>query len=169
MTEYGSAQKELEALYAELPTLDCQGKCQESCGPIGMSKWENVRIRRRLKMRKLPPLTENFACPLLLANGKCRVYHVRPMICRLWGLVEAMKCPHGCVPERWLSYGEGKIFLLRADIISAESDEERQQSREAIAWIRDHPDEMEEQHKEYQRQLDEFVAAAANGGSDELG
>ena len=34
-----------------------------------------------------------------LRDGRCTVYAVRPMICRLWGIDETMPCPYGCVPE----------------------------------------------------------------------
>ena len=33
-------------------------------------------------------------CPLLDKHGKCMVYTVRPMICRLFGSAKSMKCPH---------------------------------------------------------------------------
>ena len=34
--------------------------------------------------------------------------------CRLWGIVETMKCEWGCVPERYLTHEEGFEFLERA-------------------------------------------------------
>lgn len=30
---------------------------------------------------------------------QCQIYDARPMICRLWGVFRAMRCPHGCVPD----------------------------------------------------------------------
>lgn len=45
-------------------------------------------------------------CALLRRDGACSVYVDRPLICRLWGVVETMPCPFGCRPERWLSEQE---------------------------------------------------------------
>lgn len=36
---------ELEAIYAELPQLPCQRKCQQCCGPLLIPKIENCRIQ----------------------------------------------------------------------------------------------------------------------------
>lgn len=147
MSEYRDAIDRLDALYAELPVLECEGKCAHSCGPVPMSKFEDFRLRRKLKVESLPsPKPPAMACPLL-ASGRCTVYKARPLVCRLWGLVDSMPCPHGCVPDRYLTHGEGKVFLLLAQLISAESDEERVIIREQIGWIQNHPDEMEEEGK----------------------
>lgn len=96
---------QLDAVYAELPTVACKGLCQESCGPIvqsrSMAKQELLRMqdwggeRRGRQQRR--PLT----CPYLTAEdetGRCSIYEVRPLICRLWGMVDhpMMRCPHGC-------------------------------------------------------------------------
>lgn len=106
----------LDRLYAELPTLDCKGLCAESCGPIVMSRVEWVRITDKVGHEPVggPDLT----CPLL-AGERCTVYDIRPTICRLWGMVPAMPCPHGCVPSRPLTDLEGYEYLLRAGEIGA--------------------------------------------------
>jgi hypothetical protein len=103
--------RKLEALYAELPKLDCQGKCAESCGPIFMTEIEWERITDDLGHT---PEATSLTCPMLTAEGRCSVYELRPTICRLWGLVERMACPWGCVPERWLTDAEAGDFLRRA-------------------------------------------------------
>lgn len=107
---------ELEALYAELPKIECKGLCQECCGPIMMSRLEMSRIVKRCGGIYRQVSTDG-VCPMLDAKrGTFMVYDVRPMVCRLWGLVfdPLMICPHGCVPERWLSDEESKAFLVRA-------------------------------------------------------
>ena len=103
----------LDRLYATLPQLACQGLCAESCGPIGMSAAELDRISERIGQH---PVATSIDCPLLEAD-RCTVYAIRPMICRLWGLVETMPCPHGCTPSRWLAHAEGFEFLRRAAAI----------------------------------------------------
>jgi hypothetical protein len=101
-------------LYAALPSLECRGKCAESCVPIDMSDAERDRISRTHGVR-IPPRgeTAGSACPALTFLGTCAVYPVRPMICRLWGVADAMRCPHGCRPtEGWLPDQTAMTLLL---------------------------------------------------------
>lgn len=106
----------LESLYAQLPKIECQRKCQECCGPIVMTRLEARRLPElsfdRMPMRTEggPPLPgmgfvsrtpETLTCPML-KDGVCSVYDLRPAICRLWGLTEKLRCPFGCEPSpRW--------------------------------------------------------------------
>lgn len=105
---------DLDALYAELPKIDCQGLCSDSCGPIEMS----VRERQRIEGEHGEVTCGMGAsCSMLDAQRRCRAYATRPMICRLWGLTKKMRCHYGCVPERWLSDAEVFRFIARADSI----------------------------------------------------
>lgn len=108
--------RNLDALYADLPTLDCQGKCAESCGPIAMSRVEWERIVERVGYE--PQAREDLTCPLL-DGERCTVYDIRPTICRLWGMVESMPCSWGCRPTRVVGHEEGLIVLRRAGEIGA--------------------------------------------------
>jgi Fe-S-cluster containining protein len=107
--------RELDALYAELPAIGCQRLCQEACGPVLMGRVEWERIVKRLKHE--PRGGPDLVCPML-RDGLCSVYAIRPMICRLWGIVEGMECPWGCVPERLLTREEGFAYLGRANEIA---------------------------------------------------
>jgi hypothetical protein len=110
-------EQQLDELYARLPKLECKGLCQECCGPIGLSLAERRRIERTTGERYRPALT----CPLLDHMGQCSAYAVRPMVCRLWGVVEDMPCPHGCVPEGGhLSSEEGRALMERSLEIGGE-------------------------------------------------
>jgi Fe-S-cluster containining protein len=128
------AKAQLDALYAELPAIDCQRKCSSSCGPIAMSRVEWARI---VKKKGYEPKATSITCPLLV-GGLCSVYSIRPMICRLWGLVEDMRCPWGCEPERVLTATEAYDFLLRAEAIS--DPDQAEEIEKARQWFRDHPD-----------------------------
>lgn len=114
-------EKALDALYSELPTIACAGKCQASCGPIqnAMTRAERDRIENRVghPIPKLELKTRPKPCPLLTRSGHCSVYTARPAICRLWGVVETMPCPHGCVPDYYLTHDEGHAFLRRVAAI----------------------------------------------------
>lgn len=110
---------ELDALYAEMPEIKCKGLCAESCGPIHMSRREHQRIRERgvTIMNQAEALnqyltTGEYECAAL-KDERCTVYEVRPLICRMWGLVDidSMRCPWGCVPEYWLTTEEGRRMI----------------------------------------------------------
>lgn len=89
----------IEAIWARIPDAGCKGLCSDSCGPIGMSDAERDRIARRhgvtIRHAETKPGTLN--CPAL-DGGRCSVYADRPAVCRSWGAVEALPCPHGCQP-----------------------------------------------------------------------
>lgn len=98
-----------DRLYARIPAMDCKGLCQDSCGYVPMSEFEWKRLVAR--HGKIPvPRGEN-ECPFLM-EGKCEHHDLRPVVCRLWGQVEEMACPHGCAPSFLM---EGTAFDLMAE------------------------------------------------------
>lgn len=115
----------IEMLYAGLPSIHCVGRCQDSCGPIDAHERERLHFEKRTG-RSFPDAlivlnSAGCACPLLeQVTGTCAVYRNRPLICRLWGLVESMRCPHGCVPSRWLTDNEARNLL---DLTASDSGE----------------------------------------------
>lgn len=113
-------ERQLEAVYASLPHLDCKGLCSDSCGPIGVFRREGQRLREATGR----PLAfkENMRCTFLGKDQQCQVYAVRPIICRLYGMVEhAMRCKHGCEPSRWLSAKEGHAIMQKVHEIAGEA------------------------------------------------
>lgn len=113
----------LDALYSELPSLECRGLCWHSCGPVDMSATERERIAdlgvtipgyTREAAERYRETGKVEACPALGPFKTCGVHPVRPMICRLWGMTETMRCPHGCRPTRELTEAEGYAFLERS-------------------------------------------------------
>jgi Fe-S-cluster containining protein len=109
-----AAVRAIDALYDSLPKLVCKRLCQGCCGPIEMAKMEYQRIANRLG--RIPPGVDHktLTCPML-KNGGCKVYDIRPMLCRLWGLIDdpLMRCGFGCVPERWLTREESFELLAK--------------------------------------------------------
>jgi len=93
---------ELERLYAQVPRVACTGGCAGACGPIPMSTLEAKRLRvvSHVKPRVVD---DKLTCGYLSPNGRCTVYAIRPLICRIYGALEMLSCPRGCVPERWLT------------------------------------------------------------------
>ncbi len=97
----------LEEIYAQLPDIECQGHCWNSCGPIDMSHAERERIRVTTGVQiqeftaersyRWSVLDEPLHCNALDKFHRCTVYEVRPFICRAWGVGRGqLACPHGC-------------------------------------------------------------------------
>jgi Fe-S-cluster containining protein len=109
----------LRRLYATLPKIACQGKCAQSCGPISMATPPHEQARVELKGKRplttvTHPTNGPLTCSMLDENRRCSVYKDRPGICRLWGLVVTMRCPHGCeVTPRLLTDKEGWEFVRK--------------------------------------------------------
>jgi uncharacterized protein len=100
--------------------------CVESCGPVPMSALEHARIRVRgvdipvidnalasIKQGVAPP------CPAL-KDGRCTVYAVRPLLCRMWGAIETMPCPYGCTVTPGLLMDEGAKILFERSLKTGE-------------------------------------------------
>lgn len=112
--------KELRAIWAKVPKmLDCQGKCQISCGPIPAATVERKLVEGRARHQL--GVDEQMTCNML-RDGRCTVYGVRPLICRIWGTTKKMACPHGCKPERWLSDEESKALILEVEELTQDED-----------------------------------------------
>jgi len=110
----------IEWIYAEIPRLNCRRLCQRACGPILATPAE-IRYFEQNAGLAFPSAfqlvdTGALSCPILGIDGSCLAYRFRPLICRLWGVVDVdgMRCPHGCQPSRWLTDGEAKALLRRA-------------------------------------------------------
>lgn len=94
--------RSLTELYASLPTIPCKRLCQHSCGPVIPDACLPVE---RLKFAVLPiikTVADDLTCGAIL-GGSCSIHRERPLICRLYGCVEALRCPHGCEPTFWLT------------------------------------------------------------------
>jgi hypothetical protein len=95
---------QLAELYAQIPANpDCDGRCWTSCGPIDMSDRERQRIRaagvRITPYEQAKANLDRFWCDALTGDKRCAVYELRPLVCRLWGVVESMPCVYGCRPD----------------------------------------------------------------------
>lgn len=99
---------ELDQVYEKVIDVGCKGLCSHSCGPIDMSPAEKARIEARTGQ----PFKTAMRCPLLDFMGRCSVYDIRPIVCRLWGAVPEMPCPYGCQPT--LTRDEGLRIMAEA-------------------------------------------------------
>ncbi len=119
-------------IYAKVPAVRCAGHCGRDrhntcCGPIPCTVVEReilegyngttcswIEKDPTTVQMDLPILTHGLVCPHLGLSGRCEAYAVRPLICRLWGTVKALKCPWGCQPERWLTDVEAASLIREA-------------------------------------------------------
>jgi Fe-S-cluster containining protein len=60
-----------------------------------------------------PPKPQGTFCPYLdMATKRCTVHPRRPMICRLYGMTEDLRCPFGCKPTpRYLTRDEARYYV----------------------------------------------------------
>lgn len=116
---------ELDALYAQIPDVGCLGLCQAACGPIGMGEAEYARLQEpgMPPVVRVDPMRVPFtpaSCAALTLLGQCAVYRLRPMVCRIWGAVASMRCPHGCRPEGgFMDETTGQVLLMRSLMVGA--------------------------------------------------
>ncbi len=102
MGKKGTMTDRIAAAYALVPEIHCKGLCGSHCGPIGCSAAELDRMREN---GALPPRLRQhpkhgIMCSHLTDGDRCAIYENRPMVCRLFGVVRRLKCPHGCKPAR---------------------------------------------------------------------
>lgn len=102
----------LAAVYDQIPAIDCLGLCHRSCGPIRMTQLEHDTIQQRHGVDI--PQTGMATCPALTILNRCAVHPDRPVVCRLWGIVDSLPCPHGCRPATTLTDRHGYDLLAQA-------------------------------------------------------
>jgi Fe-S-cluster containining protein len=119
----------LDHLYKYLPDVKCKGLCSTQCTVIPVSNVERARIKedtgedkfrdwqqffedyKALGSYGLTPSPDCLKCPHLNENKRCDIYDIRPLICRLYGVIKSLKCPHGCLPNRWLKERDAKKLI----------------------------------------------------------
>ena len=78
----------------KLPIMQCDAGCGECCGPVMCSHSEFDRIDAYAKANGIEPKRQGTRCPFY-QDGTCKVYDVRPFICRLFGHCGDMVCCKG--------------------------------------------------------------------------
>ncbi len=88
----------LENIYSRIPAFDCK-HCSECSGPILWFEPEEIFIRKYLgdnNIKRVVWTKEEFEkndmkCPYL-KDHRCSIYPVRPLVCRLQGVVPDLLC-----------------------------------------------------------------------------
>lgn len=101
----------LREVYASVPDPGCKGLCADACSTIPVFPIELEQLEAAAG-RRLPTIQVDGEvvlgsevggpCPLLMM-GRCSAYEHRPIICRAFGAMEGLRCPHGCRPAKLLS------------------------------------------------------------------
>jgi hypothetical protein len=99
----------LQEIYASIPSAGCKGLCADQCTTVPVFAFELEQLEAATG-RKLPTISGGdeiggmllgseigAPCPLLVL-GRCSAYDHRPLICRAYGSVDGLRCPHGCRP-----------------------------------------------------------------------
>lgn len=117
----------------QLPPMRCDPGCERCCGFVAVNRDEFERIRRIAGAMGVTPQRSGTRCPLYI-DGRCSVYHARPLVCRLFGHTPSLNCPRGYnvnIPRedelRWGAavadqgvFGRGGTRLLHELVYSGE-------------------------------------------------
>lgn len=95
-------------LYARIPRFTCIEGCTDCCGPVPWSSHELAAAG----LAAPPPERADKQCQFALKGG-CDIHERRPLMCRLFGTVEDLKCPHGRGPLQLLSAEDGHAIVRR--------------------------------------------------------
>lgn len=102
----------LADVYAALPRVDCRGLCHGFCGHVGAHPPEMAAM----EVVGGPFVSHGGTrCGYLTAENRCGVYDHRPLMCRAFGVTKKLRCPFGCVPDRWLSHAEARELWRAMD------------------------------------------------------
>ena len=99
---------DIQKLYMKIPKSICKKGCFDCCiNSVQFAKEEAERAGE-LKHREY-----NGICPFLdEKNKKCGIYENRPLVCRIYGVSEIMRCD-GCEPAniRHLTEEESRSII----------------------------------------------------------
>ena len=87
----------IDEIRARIPAVSGCIQCGDCCGRVPAALEEYTRLSHWRE--------EEEDCRFL-RDGKCEIYEERPIMCRLFGLHEMLRCPHGARGERDLTMDE---------------------------------------------------------------
>jgi hypothetical protein len=118
--------REIDAVYATLPTVECKGLCHEYCAEILMSSAEEYRLSHESgrpyefikRFRQLAyGLRTPEPCPHLSADKRCTVYtFARRSVVRS-AIGEGLPCPFGCQSTQTVTKAEAGLMFSNLNAI----------------------------------------------------
>ncbi len=106
----------LEEIWRKIPSMECEEGCSECCFWPSRTPLEEERVREWLRERGREERVGRVGerCPYA-EGGRCSIWPVRFLPCRLFGVVETVRCPRGKGPERFLTEEEAVALILELD------------------------------------------------------
>lgn len=86
--------KAVSSMFMKLPVMQCDEGCGKCCGIIPVTHEEFGAVRRFIRKNLIVPIDQGATCPFY-QGGKCAVYDVRPVVCRMFGHSPKLVCPYG--------------------------------------------------------------------------
>lgn len=101
----------LDQVYRQIPAASCPSGCGKCCGILFPSMAEIRNVKRwcgehNLEYREFHMLA-GLDCPYLSSRKECRIYSVRPFLCRLMGASVDLPCPlNRCRARKILNHSQ---------------------------------------------------------------
>lgn len=92
-----SASQTIRFYRRRIHAFECIPGCHDCCGPVTASSEEMARLPAKSGAEHDLALAE-WRCVHLGEHG-CGVYDERPLVCRLFGTIDTLRCPHGRKPD----------------------------------------------------------------------
>lgn len=89
--------RRLKTVMRTFPKMPECTNCGDCCGPVSARLQEIAKIKAFIKRRGIAwePHLNVLTCGFLnRETGHCRIYSVRPVACRMYGVVRELACPH---------------------------------------------------------------------------
>jgi hypothetical protein len=96
-----------QQLYKKIPRFECIEGCTDCCGPVPWSEYELKQARLAAPPQERADKTCQFA------QAGCTIHQARPLMCRVFGAIEDLRCPHGRGPLKLLSIEAGHEIVRR--------------------------------------------------------
>jgi uncharacterized protein len=98
----------LRNLYKQIPEFKCVPGCYACCGPVPLCDEEAKTLNIT---DGFTPIAHDLICKFATVSG-CKVYNDRPLLCRLFGVVEKMQCPKVKASKMLTEKEENKIMKV---------------------------------------------------------
>jgi len=105
---------DIQKLYSRIPKSSCVDGCFDCCTSI-------IQFAREEAERAGEYKYYDGLCGFLDENKNCTIYDNRPLVCRIYGVSEIMKC-EDCEADRLLSEEETRVIIKEYAKIKDEQD-----------------------------------------------
>jgi len=102
----------LDEVYRQIPAATCPPNCGKCCGLLypSMAELRNIQEWCTKHHREFKDfnMTVGLDCPYLDEDKECKIYPVRPFLCRILGVSADLPCPikNGCKPSKVLNHAQ---------------------------------------------------------------